>query len=85
MSGAVFSFKGGKNLTLIMDEEFLHLFEESPALRLMRGRLGSFVVGFFLQTFKQWGVVAASEEDLGAPEDDVERGPTLEDKRRMLD
>ena len=28
---------------------------------------------------------AISEEDLVAPEDDVERGPTLEDKRRMLD
>ena len=49
-----------------MDEEFLHLFEESPALRLMRGRLGSFVVGFFMKTFKHWGVVEASEEELGA-------------------
>ena len=28
---------------------------------------------------------AISEEDLVAPEDDVERGPALEDKRRMLD
>ena len=28
---------------------------------------------------------AISEEDLVAPEDDVERGPTLEDKQRMLD
>ena len=28
---------------------------------------------------------AISEEDLVAPEEDVERGPTLEDKRRMLD
>ncbi len=28
---------------------------------------------------------AISEEDLVAPEVDVERGPTLEDKRRMLD
>ena len=28
---------------------------------------------------------AISEEDLVAPEDDVERGPTAEDKRRMLD
>jgi hypothetical protein len=49
-----------------MDEEFLHLFEESPALRLMRGRLGSFVVGFFFKTFKKWGVVEASEEELSA-------------------
>jgi len=38
-----------------MDEDFLHLFEESPALRLMRGRLGSFVVGFFLQNFQKVG------------------------------
>ena len=50
----------------MMDEEFLHLFEESPALRLMRGRLGSFVVGFFFKTFKKWGVVEASEEELTA-------------------
>ena len=49
-----------------MDEDFLHLFEESPALRLMRGRLGSFVVGFFFKTFKKWGVVEASEEELAA-------------------
>ena len=49
-----------------MDEEFLHLFEESPALRLMRGRLGSFVVSFFFKTFKKWGVVEASEEELSA-------------------
>jgi hypothetical protein len=28
---------------------------------------------------------AISEEDLVAPERDVETGPTLEDKRRMLD
>ena len=49
-----------------MDEEFLHLFEESPALRLMRGRLGSFVTGFFFKTFKKWGVVEASEEELSA-------------------
>ena len=49
-----------------MDEEFLHLFEESPALRLMRGRLGSFVAGFFFKTFKKWGVVEASEEELSA-------------------
>ncbi len=49
-----------------MDEEFLHLFEESPALRLMRGRLGSFVTGFFFKTFKKWGVIEASEEELSA-------------------
>ena len=49
-----------------MDEEFLHLFEESPALRLMRGRLGSFVAGFFFKTFKKWGVIEASEEELSA-------------------
>ena len=49
-----------------MDEDFLHLFDESPALRLMRGRLGSFVVGFFFKTFKNWGVVEASEEELAA-------------------
>jgi len=49
-----------------MDEEFLHFFDESPALRLMRGRLGSFVVGFFFKTFKKWGVVEASEEELAA-------------------
>ena len=47
-----------------MDEDFLHLFEESPALRLMRGRLGSFVVGFFFKTFKKWGTSEASEEEL---------------------
>ena len=29
----------------MMDEDFLHLFEESPALRLMRGRLGQFSSG----------------------------------------
>ena len=49
-----------------MDEEFLHIFEESPALRLMRGRLGSFVAGFFFKTFKKWGVIEASEEELSA-------------------
>ena len=35
----------------MMDEDFLHLFEESPALRLL-GRLGSFVVGFFLRLLR---------------------------------
>ena len=63
-----------------MDEEFLHLFEESPALRLMRGRLGSFVGGFFLKTFKQWGVVEASEEELGATlAEHIEQMRELED------
>ena len=33
----------------------------------MRGRLSSFVVGFFLKTFKHWGVVEASEEELEQP------------------
>ena len=40
------------------------MFEESPALRLMRGRLGFFVVGFFFKTFKKWGSTEASEEEL---------------------
>jgi hypothetical protein len=63
-----------------MDEEFLHLFEESPALRLMRGRLGSFVVGFFMKTFKHWGVVEASEEELGATlAEHIEQMRELED------
>ena len=63
-----------------MDEEFLHLFEESPALRLMRGRLGSFVVGFFLKTFKHWGVVEASEEELAATlSEHIEQMRELED------
>lgn len=58
------SFNG--TLIVAMDEEILHLFEESPALRLMRGRLGSFVAGFFFKTFKKWGVTEASEEELAA-------------------
>jgi hypothetical protein len=63
-----------------MDEDFLHLFEESPALRLMRGRLGSFVVGFFLKTFKHWGVVEASEEELAATlSEHIEQMRELED------
>ena len=63
-----------------MDEEFLHLFEESPALRLMRGRLGSFVVGFFFKTFKKWGVVEASEEELSATlAEHIEQVRELED------
>ena len=63
-----------------MDEEFLHLFEGSPALRLMRGRLGSFVVGFFMKTFKHWGVVEASEEELGATlAEHIEQMRELED------
>jgi len=63
-----------------MDEEFLHLFEGSPALRLMRGRLGSFVVGFFMKTFKNWGVVEASEEELGATlAEHIEQMRELED------
>ena len=65
---------------IVMDEEFLHLFEESPALRLMRGRLGSFVVGFFTKTFKKWGVVEASEEELAATlAEHIEQMRELED------
>jgi hypothetical protein len=71
---------GGCNLIIVMDEEFLHLFEESPSLRLMRGRLGSFVVGFFMKTFKKWGVVEASEEELGATlAEHIEQMRELED------
>ena len=63
-----------------MDEDFLHLFEESPALRLMRGRLGSFVVGFFFKTFKKWGSSQASEEELIATlSDHIEEVRELED------
>jgi hypothetical protein len=63
-----------------MDEEFLHFFDESPALRLMRGRLGSFVVGFFFKTFKKWGVVEASEEELAATlAEHIEQVRELED------
>jgi hypothetical protein len=63
-----------------MDEEFLHFFDESPALRLMRGRLGSFVVGFFFKTFKKWGVVQASEEELAATlAEHIEQVRELED------
>ncbi len=49
-----------------MEEDFLHIFDDSPSLRLIRGRLGSFVVGFFFKTFKKWEVVEASEEELAA-------------------
>ena len=59
----------------MMDEDFLHLFEESPALRLMRGRLGSFVVGFFFKTFKKWGSSEASEEELIATLQTSEENP----------
>ena len=63
-----------------MDEDFLHLFEESPALRLMRGRLGSFVVGFFFKTFKKWGSSEASEEELIATlTEHIEQVRELED------
>ena len=63
-----------------MDEDFLHLFDESPALRLMRGRLGSFVVGFFFKTFKNWGVIEASEEELAATlAEHIEQVRELED------
>ena len=63
-----------------MDEDFLHLFEESPALRLMRGRLGSFVVGFFFKTFKKWGSSEASEEELIATlSEHIEQVRELED------
>ena len=64
----------------MMDEDFLHLFEESPALRLMRGRLGSFVVGFFFKTFKKWGSSEASEEELSATlAEHIEQVRELED------
>ena len=64
----------------MMDEDFLHLFEESPALRLMRGRLGSFVVGFFFKTFKKWGTSEASEEELIATlSEHIEQVRELED------
>lgn len=64
----------------MMDEEFLHLFEESPALRLMRGRLGSFVVGFFFKTFKKWGSSEASEAELIATlSEHIEQVRELED------
>jgi hypothetical protein len=64
----------------MMDEDFLHLFEESPALRLMRGRLGSFVVGFFFKTFKKWGSSEASEEELIATlSEHIEQVRELED------
>jgi len=56
------------------------LFEESPALRLMRGRLGSFVVGFFFKTFKKWGSSEASEEELIATlSEHIEQVRELED------
>jgi len=46
----------------------------------MRGRLGSFVVGFFLKTFKHWGVVEASEEELAATlSEHIEQMRELED------
>ena len=56
------------------------MFEESPALRLMRGRLGSFVVGFFFKTFKKWGSSEASEEELIATlSEHIEHVRELED------
>ena len=56
------------------------MFEESPALRLMRGRLGSFVVGFFFKTFKKWGTSEASEEELIATlSEHIEQVRELED------
>ena len=68
-----------------MDEDFLHLFDESPALRLMRGRLGSFVVGFFFKTFKKWGVVEASEEELTATlSEHIEQVRELEDLTQKI-
>jgi len=70
----------GNFLICDMDEDFLHLFDESPALRLMRGRLGSFVAGFFFKTFKHWGVVEASEEELTATlSEHIEQMRELED------
>ena len=56
------------------------MFEESPALRLMRGRLGSFVVGFFFKTFKKWGSSEGSEEELIATlSEHIEQVRELED------
>ena len=56
------------------------MFEESPALRLMRGRLGSFVVGFFFKTFKKWGSSEDSEEELIATlSEHIEQVRELED------
>lgn len=56
------------------------MFEESPALRLMRGRLGSFVVGFFFKTFKKWESSEASEEELIATlSEHIEQVRELED------
>ncbi len=49
-------------------------------MRLMRGRLGSFVAGFFFKTFKNWGVVEASEEELTATlSEHIEQMRELED------
>ena len=46
----------------------------------MRGRLGSFVAGFFFKTFKHWGVVEASEEELTATlSEHIEQMQELED------
>ncbi|MBT5908360.1 MAG: DUF3375 family protein [Opitutae bacterium] len=49
-----------------MDDDIGMLFDESPAVRLMRSRLGAFVAGFLFKTFKAWNVLEASEEELGA-------------------
>mgnify|MGYP006222678009 FL=1 len=49
-------------------------------MRLMRGRLGSFVVGFFFKTFKKWGSSEASEEELIATlSEHIEQVRELED------
>jgi hypothetical protein len=46
----------------------------------MRGRLGSFVVGFFFKTFKKWGSSEASEEELIATlSEHIEQVRELED------
>jgi hypothetical protein len=63
----VFGFCFSKYLVFsVMDDDIKFLFEESPAVRLMRSRLGSFVAGFLFKTFKTWNVSEASEEELGA-------------------
>ena len=49
-------------------------------MRLMRGRLGSFVVGFFFKTFKKWSSSEASEEELIATlSEHIEQVRELED------
>ena len=40
----------------VMDDDIGMLFDESPALRLMRSRFGAFVTGFLYKTFKTWNI-----------------------------